>query len=187
MYPPAMEQEPVGMDGRTASHVALVLVLAAAASRVVPHPWNCTPVIGMALFGGAKFRRTWWAVLVMLASLALGDVVLGFFPYPGMLWVYGTISTLVLVGTLLKNRRGVVPPIVAALAGGFVFYLVTNFGVWAAGQLYPRTASGLVACYVAGLPFYGNQVVGDLAFTASLFGLYELAHRYRIRPHALAG
>jgi len=103
-----------------------------------------------------------------------------------MLWVYGTISALVLVGTLLKNRRGLVPPMVAALAGGFVFYLVTNFGVWAAGQLYPRTASGLVACYVAGLPFYGNQVVGDLAFTASLFGLYELAHRYRMRPHALA-
>jgi len=170
---------------RFASLLATVMIFAAAGSRLVPHPWNCTPLIALALFAGARLDRTGWAVAATLGSLALGDLALGSFPYPGMAWVYLTAAAIVLLGRTLRPRVALAATLTAALGGGFVFYAVTNFGVWTAGQLYPRTWAGLASCYVAGLPFYRNQVAGDVVFTAVLFGLQWLGTsihaRYQVR------
>ena len=171
---------------RFAWWLAMAMIFATAMTRVVPHPWNFTPLIAMALFGGAKLERPSWAVVASIGSLLLSDLALGLFPYQGMGWIYGTAAAVVLVGTVLRRWPGVVPTVLATLGSGMLFYAVTNFGVWAAGNLYPRTAAGLVACYVAGLPFYRNQVAGDLFFTGVLFGLHLLATslqaRYRVQP-----
>jgi hypothetical protein len=148
--------------------LVLLLVLVAVVSRIVPHPWNLTPLVAT---GGAA--------AVVLVALAFGDAALGTFPYEGMAWVYGASVAVVVVGRLLGSRRGVAPTLIAALAGGALFYVVTNFGVWAAGHLYPRTVSGLLACYVAAIPFYRHQVAGDLAYTALLFGMLAAARRLR--------
>lgn len=169
------------IPGRFAALLALIMVFATAATRLLPHPWNFTPLVAMALFGGATLRKVSWAVVASLSSLALSDLALGYFPYPGMAWVYGATVAVVLLGTLLRQRRGVAPTAAATLIGGAVFYLVTNFGVWASGSLYPKTVEGLVACYVAGIPFYRNQVLGDLFFAALLFGAYALAISARAR------
>lgn len=167
---------------RVDSALALLLVLVAVVTRVVPHPWNLTPLVGIALFGGATFERTGSAAAMTLGALAVGDAALGFFPYEGMVWVYGASVAVVLVGRILASQRGVAPTLIAALAGGGLFYVVTNFGVWATGHLYPHSAAGLVACYAAAIPFYRHQIVGDLAYTAILFGALGLARRLRARP-----
>src|SRR5580658_5005797 len=159
--------------------LALLLVLLAIVSRLVPHPWNLTPLVAIALFGGATLERTGGAAAVVLVALAFGDAALGTLPYEGMAWVYGASVAVVLVGRLLGSHRGVAPTLIAALAAGALFYVVTNFGVWATGHLYPRTVSGLLACYVAAIPFYRHQVVGDLAYTALLFGMLAAARRLR--------
>jgi len=39
--------------------------------------------------------------------------------------------------------------------------------------MYARTASGLVACYVAAVPFFGGTVVGDVAWTVVLSAAYR--------------
>ena len=169
------------LPGRFAAWLALSMVLATALARLVPHPWNFTPLVAMALFGGARLRQPGWAVIASLSSLALGDVALGFFPYPGMAWVYGATVAVVLLGTSLRRRPGVAPTAAATVAGGAIFYLVTNFGVWASGSLYPKTLAGLAACYAAGIPFYRNQLMGDLFFAALLFGGYALALAARTR------
>jgi hypothetical protein len=178
----ALEMDPK----RFACWLAIAMIFASAASRLVPHPWNFTPLIAMALFGGAKLEKPWWAVAATLASLALGDLALGLFPYEGMAWVYGTSVLIVLIGTLLKRRTGVLTTLLATLGSGILFFGVTNFGVWAGGHLYPSTPAGLVTCYVAGLPFYRNQLFGDLVYTGALFGLYWFAiavhGRYRVQP-----
>ncbi|MGO9834144.1 MAG: DUF6580 family putative transport protein [Polyangiaceae bacterium] len=157
--------------------LAVSLVLIAVVSRIVPHPWNLTPLVAIALFGGATIERTGLAAAIMLGALALGDAALGLFPYDGMAWVYGASVAVVLIGRLLGRHRGIAPTLVGALAGGALFYVVTNFGVWATGHLYPHTAAGLVACYVAGVPFYRHQVIGDLAYTALLFGSLAAARK----------
>ncbi len=163
------------------STLAVMLVLVAVVSRVIPHPWNLTPLVAVALFGGAALGRTGWAAAITLGALALGDVLLGSFPYEGMAWVYGASVAVVLIGRMLGTRRGVAPTLIAALASGALFYVVTNFGVWATGQLYPRTAAGLVACYAAAIPFYRHQVTGDLAYTAALFGALAAARALRAK------
>jgi hypothetical protein len=66
----------------------------------------------------------------------------------------------------------------ATLCGSVSFFLITNFGVWAAGAMYPRTGAGLAACFVAALPFFRETLLGDLAYSAILFGSYAwLQHR----------
>ena len=75
----------------------------------------------------------------------------------------------------------------AAIASSLLFFVVVDFGIWLMGDMYPRTFAGLVACYTAALPFYRNQVAGDLLFTAVLFGAYALALTIKTRrPLTLA-
>jgi len=71
----------------------------------------------------------------------------------------------------------VLPVAGAAFASAALFYLTTNFAVWAAGQLYPKTLSGLVACYVAAIPFFGPTLASDLFYSAVLFGGFAWAER----------
>lgn len=167
-------------DRAFATVIAIALVIAAAASRVVPHPWNFTPMIAVALFAGARVERGWLAIAATLGCLALGDLAVGVFPYDGMIWVYGSIALVVVLGRTLRTRRGVVAPLVAALGGGFAFFVITNLAVFAS-PMYPHSLAGLGTCFVAALPFYRNQIVGDLAFTGALFGLHAAALAWRTR------
>jgi hypothetical protein len=175
------------MTDRTfAAVIAVALVMLAAASRVVPHPWNFTPMIAVALFGGARIARPWLSVAAVLGCLALGDIAIGLFPYEGMAWVYGSMALVVVVGRLLRTCATAVATLVAALGAGAVFFIITNFAVFT-GSTYPHTFRGLVACYTAALPFYRNQIAGDLLFTTVLFGAYAVAISLRTRrPLTLA-
>ena len=151
------------------------MIFAAAAARLLPHPPNFTPVAALALFGGAHFSNRGLALGVPLAALWLSDFVLGF--YPGMAAVYGSFAAIVGIGLALRSRPGVGPVALATMAGSILFFLVTNFAVWAAGTLYPLTPGGLDACYVAAIPFFRNTIAGDLGFTALLFGGFALAQK----------
>ena len=174
------------MSDRTfATIIAFLLVIITAASRVIPHPWDFTPMIAVALFAGARIQRGWLAGLAVLGCLALGDVAIGYFPYGGMEWVYGAMLLVVAMGRLVRTRTGLLAPVLGALGGGFAFFVITNFGVWL-GSLYPHTLAGLGECYVAAIPFYRNQIVGDLVFSGALFGLYALALDLRRRVVAPA-
>src|SRR5437762_2688679 len=45
-----------------------------------------------------------------------------------------------------------------------------NLAVWASSGMYAADLDGLVHCYVAALPFLRNTVLGDMFWTALLFG-----------------
>ena len=155
------------------------LVLGAAALRLLPHPPNFTPIAAIALFGGAHFERKRWAFAVPLAAMALSDAVLrvvfgwGFDPV-----VYATFAVIVCLGFLLRNRKTAPLPVAgASLAAAMIFYLTTNFAVWAASGMYAKTLAGLITCYVAAIPFFGPTVAGDLFYSAVLFGGFAWAER----------
>ena len=164
----------------------ITLIFAAAASRLFPHPPNVTPIAAMALFGGAYFADRRLAFIVPLAALFLSDLVLGL--HSQMPAVYLGFGLVVCVGFLLRGRVRTLPVATAALAGSVLFFLVSNFGVWATGAWYPKTAAGLGACYVAGIPFFRNTLLGDAFYTALLFGIVALAERRfaALREPALA-
>lgn len=155
------------------------LVALGACARLLPHPWNFTPLVAMGVFAGAQARRTSTAALVTLLSLAVSDLVLGF--YGGFWWVYGAALVPVLLGRLVRNRGGVRSLAATVLGSSLSFFVLTNFAVWAGGHLYPRTVAGLAACYVAAIPFYGNQLAGDAFYAVVLFGGYSLLTRWLLR------
>jgi hypothetical protein len=151
------------------------MVLAAAATRLIPHPWNLTSISAVALFGGACFQDRRLAFAVPLAALFLSDLVLGL--YTGLPVIYLSFAVIVALGLWLRPRRSPAVIASAALASSILFFGLTNFGVWAFDHLYPPTWSGLVACYVAALPFFRNSLAGDLLYTAALFGGFALLER----------
>jgi hypothetical protein len=156
--------------------IALItIVLAAAASRLIPHPPNLTSITAVALFGGAYFSDRRLAFLVPLGALFLSDLILGF--YSHMAVVYFSFALIVCVGLWLQKRRSAFNIAGAALASSILFFLLTNFGVWAFGSLYPKTLEGLLACYVAAIPFFQNTLQGDLFYTVVLFGGFALLER----------
>jgi hypothetical protein len=151
------------------------MVLAAAVARLLPHPWNFTPIGAMALFGGAQFASKRAAFLLPLTALFLGDLVLGL--HKLMPFVYGCFALTVCLGFWVRQNRsaGRIVIVIASLASSVVFFLVTNFSVWAVFATYPKNATGLIECYIAGLPFLRNGLLGDLFYSGVLFGGLALA------------
>jgi len=156
--------------------LALALIVLAAALRIAPHPWNFTPVGAMALFSGALLKDRRLAFLFPLLTLFLGDIFIGFHKLIPI--VYASFLLNVAIGLWLRDSRTIARISFATLAGAIQFFLVTNFAVWAFGLFYPRTASGLVACYIAGIPFFWNTLAGDAIYAALFFGAFALAERF---------
>jgi len=155
--------------------VLILMILAAAASRLIPHPPNFVPVAALALFGGAYLSDKRLAFLAPMSALLLSDLVIGLY---GQMWVvYGSFSLIICLGFWLRRRRTAPRVAAAALAGSVLFFALTNFGVWAFGSLYSKTAGGLLTCYVAAIPFFQNTLLGDAVYTAALFGGFALAER----------
>jgi hypothetical protein len=156
--------------------LALVLIALAAALRIAPHPWNFTPVGAMALFSGAVLRDRRLAFLFPLVALFLGDIFIGF--HKLMFVVYASFLVNVAIGLWLRDRRATARISLATLLGAIQFFLVTNFAVWQFLGGFPHTASGLAACYVAGVPFFWNTLAGDAVYVALFFGGFAFAERF---------
>lgn len=157
---------------QTRAAAILAAIFLAAMSRLAPHPPNFTPVGAMALFGGAYLGRRALAFAAPLAALFLSDLILGF--HGGMVFVYGSVAMIVLLGWVVARRITPLRVAAASLAGSILFFAVTNFGVWLSSGMYPLSLAGLAACYVAAIPFFQNTLAGDLVFAALLFGGFAL-------------
>ena len=163
-----------------------VLIVLAALSRLIPHPPNVAPIAGMALFGAAYYSKKYWAYLIPIASMWVSDLILNnvvyaqYFDqfvwfYSGSLFTYGAFALIVLLGTVALKKRNTGTVLFSALGASVIFFIVSNFGVWLSSPLYAKSWEGLTACYVAAIPFLQNTLLGDLGYTAVLFGLFELS------------
>lgn len=180
--------------------LGLTLVVLTAGLRLIEHPWNIAPMGALALFCGAHLRDWRWALAIPLISLALGDVALGAMHRNFEFWTFHPVMLVsaacymgsVGLGMMVQRswrhtdaaaRRGendgatgsiakILPVIGATLAGGMLFFLVTNFAVWGLFPTYPRTFAGLVECYWKGIPFYRNTLLSDSFYVAVMFSGY---------------
>ncbi len=167
------------------------LIAMAVFSRLIPHPHNFTPVGAIALFGAAYFPKRRAAFLVPFIAMWLSDLFLNNVTYAhmfpeyyqgfqwfGSVWVYGAFVLIGLMG--IYTLRKITPLRVGGSAFGasLLFFTVTNFGVWIGSSMYPKTAAGLGACFAAGIPFFGNTLLGDLVYCGILFGAFEWAKRH---------
>src|ERR1700693_4679137 len=164
----------------------VAMILFAAIMRIVPHPWNLTPIGAMALFSGAVIRNRVMAFVFPLLAMLVGDFFVGFHILMPVVYVSFVISTA--IGFWLRERRSVVRLGGAVLLGAIQFFLITNFGVWVFLNSYPKTFAGLMTCYAAGVPFFWNTLAGDVCYSTLLFGGLFLAERSfpALRPNVSA-
>jgi len=161
-----------------------IAIFIAAASRLLPHPFNFTAITAMALFGGATFSDKRLAFVVPFASMLITDLIIGF--HNTMWAVYLSFLIVTLIGfTLRKSDLKKSKIILASVISSTVFFLITNFAVWIDSGFYSRDFIGLTECYFAAIPFYENSVfgsfalnsyLGDLFFNGLLFGSLFVAH-----------
>lgn len=172
--------------------VLILMIIGAAATRLlnVNHlsVWsNFTPVGAVAMFGGAYFSDKWKAYLVPLVILFISDVVLNSIYnhaftlfYDGFVIVYVAFAIMVLIGSLLKKVT-VVNVVTGALASVAVHWLLTDIDPWLQGTLYAHGPIGYFQSLIAAIPFEKNMLLGNLVFSAILFGGFELAkNKYTI-------
>ncbi len=157
--------------------VALGFIVLGVLSRLVPHPWNVTPVAAIALFGGTYLPARWGLVLP-LAIVAVSDALIGWHATVPFTW--GAFLLTGMIGWWLRPRPSPARIVAGTLAGSVIFFLVSNFGVWLSGGLYAHTPAGLWQCYVAALPFFRSSVAGDLVCSAALFSGFALVTRLRL-------
>lgn len=151
------------------------VVLAAALFRLLPTPPNFSPIAALALFAGFSFRDRLSAFVFPLLALFISDMILGFHD---LMWAtYLGFALIAGLGQLLRGTSGASFKALGAVSGTLIFFVLTNFAVWAQGMMYEKSMTGLVACYVAALPFLGNAFAGDLIFTAVLFGGWAFAEK----------
>ena len=176
--------------------MAYFFILAAVVLRLIPHMPNFAPIAAMALFGGVYLGRK-EAIIIPVAAMFVADIFIGFYNPVIMIAVYGSFLAIGLLGVWLKNHKTIANVLGASLIGSVGFFLITNFAMWAAQsgfatRLYPHTWQGLLNCYIMGLPFFRNTLMGDLFYVGALFGLMEFAvyitnkYAYKKERHANA-
>lgn len=149
------------------------LVSLAICSRLWPHPPNFTAVGAVGLFAGGCLRQH-QAWLVPPAALLFTDLLIGFYHPVTMFCVYAGCLLNVLIGRLLLSRRRTSMRLVSSsLVGAAGFFLISNFGVWLSGELYPRSSAGLWQCYLAAVPFFGWTLLGNLFYLFLLVAAWE--------------
>ncbi len=139
-------------------------VLLAVWFRLIPHPPNVAPITALALFSGASFRNKWFSLVFPLIAMVLSDIVLGFSSIS--LWVYSAFILITMFSWITKEFKWT-----SVLISSLIFFIVSNFGVWILS--YPHTIEGLITCYTMAIPFFGYSILGDMAWSLILFGLYE--------------
>ncbi len=189
--------------------VALGCIVIATLSRVAlppifGHPSNFSPIDAIALFCGACFGKRFLAFVVPLLSIWVSDIFVDYgvyhklmWFYPGFYWQYLAYIVIVILGfslsSLLPVKNSKRPGaswrvgslLAASLGSSCLFFLISNFGVWASLSLhpmYPHTLAGLLTCYTMAIPFFTPTLVSDLVYSAVLFGSFYAVVKLVLRP-----
>jgi hypothetical protein len=175
-------------SGFTYLVILAVLIAMGVAGRLLPHPPNFTPMAAIALFAGFIFVKRYMSVVAVVAAMLLTDYfAFGYlspewFASKSMVVVYLALLFPIVFRGFLQKKLGVFRIAAAALASSTVFFVATNFAVWAFSPMYEKTFAGLVLCYTMAIPFFQNTIAGDMIWSGVIFGSYfALRHFSKLR------
>ena len=143
--------------------ISLILILSF--SRVIPHPSNFSPIIAMAIFSGFYFKNFYLSLFVVIFSMFLGDLYLGF--HNTMFFTYISLAAVVIVGLFIKNFK-FSEIVLAGLLGSLCFFIITNFGAWVTLEIYEKNLSGLINSYILAIPFFYNTLASTFLYLIAL-------------------
>ena len=139
--------------------ICLIIVLSF--SRLIPHPWNFTPVLAMGIFSGFYFKNFILSSFIVVFSMFVGDLFLGF--HSTMFFTYTSLIIAVVLGLLIKKFK-FTEILFYGVASSVCFFLVTNFGAWLTLEMYEKNLAGLFQSYVLAIPFFGYTIISTIFF-----------------------
>jgi hypothetical protein len=183
---PNLSTPAAGTDSRRGWTLVAAALVLAALSRLLPHPPNFTPLEAMGLFAGAVLLDRRLAFLLPLGAMAISDASLallhgmdyGF--HSGLPLIYALLAFNVLLGMKLLPQAGALKIAGTGTFAVLFFWTASNFAVWLGSGMYPISTEGLIACYVAALPFLGNALAGMAFYGLLLFGGWRVWTSRRI-------
>ena len=159
------------------SLIAFTLFLALL--RILPHPWNFTPLLAGALYLGTKFN--WWkSSLLVVSSMVLSDSILGF--HSMSLEIYMILAVISLGGQFLKSFN-FKKTLGISFASSLVFFFLSNLLVWNSSGMYSHDLGGLIQCYSMAIPFFHNTLISTTLYLYAFFGLEFLLLTKTTLPH----
>ena len=140
--------------------ISIGILIALAASRIIPHPPNFTSLVALSFYVPALFGRKY--IFSVIFAFFITDLIIGI--HSNLIFTYGSVF---LIGFLANYfNKSLTNRIVGVLLGSFIFYIISNFGVWLTSGFYPKTIDGIIYCYFLALPFFGNTVISTLIYSA---------------------
>lgn len=177
-----------------------LLIVAAAFTRLFPHPPNFTALGAMAIFGGSVIKDKKLAFMLPLSALFLSDVCLQLFTstkgFYGatQFFVYASFLIITALASLMQ-KRSIANIALAAIWSSAIFFIISNLGVWASSNFYPKSFAGLAACYAAAIPFYKNEFFGNFIlnsiistafYSILMFAAYSIVERKTVLQKVIA-
>ena len=151
----------------------LGVVVLLSASRFIPHPPNFTSLLALSFYIPAVFGIKFIPIVVI--SLAFTDLIIGF--HSTILFTWGSVIIIGLISNYFN--KSILFRISGCLIGAFLFYLITNFGVWTNG-FYGYSLEGLISCYILALPFFGYSLLSALIFSTIIETVYKFYKKLKL-------
>lgn len=155
--------------------IAIGVLIALSASRFIPHPPNFTSLLALSFYIPAIFGIRFIPIVIL--ALFFTDLIIGFHST-----MFFTIGSVALIGLISKIfNKSILLRLFGALMGAVIFFILTNFGVWASGS-YGYTLNGFISCYLLAIPFFGYSLISTLVFSVIIETVYRL---YQKKPYSL--
>ena len=155
----------------------ILIILALSLTRLVPHPWNFSPMLAVGVFSGFYFRQFYVSVFIVIFSMFVGDLFLGF--HNTMFFTYIALAISVLIGIYVKSFK-FKEIFYSGLASAMCFFIITNFGAWLTLDMYVKDFSGLMQSYLMAIPFFQNTLISTFLYLYLLKLVFDLAVKKKI-------
>ena len=156
----------------------IVIILALSLTRLIPHPWNFTPMLAVGIFSGFYFKQFYLSLFIVILSMFIGDLYLGF--HSTMFFTYISLVVAVILGLYIKHFK-FTEILYSGLASSVFFFIITNFGAWLTHEeMYAKNFSGLMQSYVYAIPFFHNTLISTFLYLILLKLLFDFIIRKKI-------
>ena len=148
--------------------ICLILILSF--SRLIPHPWNFTPVLATGIFAGFYFKQFYLSLFIVILSMFIGDLFLGF--HSTMFFTYISLALAVVIGLFIKHFK-FTEILFSGLASSVCYFIITNFGAWLTLEMYEKNFAGLLQSYTLAIPFFHNTLISTFLYLILLKLLFD--------------
>ena len=148
--------------------ISLILILSF--SRIIPHPWNFTPILATGIFSGFYFKKFYLSSLIVLLPMFLGDLYLGF--HNTMFFTYISLAAAVGFGLLIKQFK-ILEIFLSGILSSVCFFIITNFGAWLILDMYEKNLTGLMNSYILAIPFFHNTLISTFLYLIVIKLLFD--------------